>query len=119
MTKGFLKRLATLCLAGVIYFSPLAVNAVNIWANSKFQDIGEGYKVREIGNQRQFYIGNRMGLALLAIDENGDGTFDKLYQNMPFSAFMSGPGYRLMETETTATDRERFEKAKNLLSQKK
>lgn len=116
MEKGFLKELATLGLAGAIYFSPLAVG---IWANSKFKDIGEGYSVREIGNQRQFYIGAEMGLARLAIDENKDGTLDKVYRNMPISAFMGGPGYRLMETETTATDREKFARAEQLLSQAK
>jgi hypothetical protein len=86
--------------------------------NSKFKDIGEGYAVREIGNQRQFYIGDEMGLARLAIDENKDGTLDKVFKNMPISPMMGGPGYRLMETETTATDREKFERAKYLLSQR-
>ena len=115
MRKRFLKELAMFGLAGALYFSP---TAVAIWQNSKFEDIGEGYKVREIGNQRQFYTGADMGLARLAIDENKDGTLDKVLRNMPISPMMGGPGYRLMETETTAQDREKFERAKYLLSQK-
>ena len=115
MGKGFLKGLATLGLVGAIYFSQ---PAVAIWQNSKFEDIGEGYKVREIGNQRQFYIGANMGLGRLAVDEDKDGTLDKTLQNMPISAYMGGPGWRLMDSETTAEDREKFERAKYLLSQR-
>ena len=115
MRKGFLKELATFGLVGALYF---AQPAVAIWQNSKFEDIGEGYKVREIGNQRQFYIGADMGMARLVVDENKDGTLDKTLRNMPISPMMGGPGYRLMETETTAADREKFEKAKYLLSQR-
>ena len=60
-----------------------------------------------------------MGLARLAVDKNKDGILDEVYRNIPISAMMGGPGWRLMETETTATDREKFERAKYLLSQAK
>ncbi|MCF7866676.1 hypothetical protein K9L67_03400 [Candidatus Woesearchaeota archaeon] len=116
MIKEIWKECVALGLAGAIYFSPAAVE---IYMNSKFKDIGEEFSVREIGNQRQFYIGAEMGLARLAIDENKDGTLDKVYRNMPISPMMGGPGYRLMETETTATDREKFARAERLLSQAK
>lgn len=116
MRKEFLKEFGMFGLVSAIYFSPAAVG---IWMNSKFKDIGEGYKVREIDNQRQIYIGAEMGLARLAIDENKDGTLDKTLKNMPISAFMGGPGYRLMETEITAEDRKEFEKANYILSQAK
>ena len=115
MKEGFSKKLGIFGLVGALYFSQLEVA---IWQNSKFENIGEGYKVREIGNQRQFYIGTDMGLARLCIDENKDSTLDRTLRNMPISPMMGGPGYRLMETETTAQDRERFERAKYLLSQK-
>lgn len=116
MKKEFWKEFVALGLAGAICFSP---TVISICTNSKFKDISEGYKVREIGNQRQFYIGTKMGLSRLAIDENKDGTLDKTLSNIPISAFMGGPGYRLMETETTTEDREKFERAKYLLSHAK
>ena len=116
MRKGFLKGLATLGLAGTIYFSPAVVA---IWQNIKFKDIGEEYKVREIGNQREIYIGADGGLARLCIDENKDGTLDKTLRNMPISPMMGGPGYRTMKVETTAEDREKFERANYLLNQAK
>ena len=119
MVKEFLKGLATLGLAGAvgaIYFSP---TAVAIYMNSKFKDIGEGYTVREIDNQSQFYSGTNGGAGRLCIDENMDGTLDKVLVNMPVGPYMGGPGYRLMKPKTTATDREKFERANYLLSQEK
>ena len=108
MGEGFSKKLGIFSLVVALYFSQ---PAVAIWQNSKLENIGEGYKVREIGNQRQFYIGVHMELARLYVDENMDGTLDKTLTNMPISPMMGGPGYSLMETETTVQDRERFERA--------
>jgi hypothetical protein len=116
MRKGALKELGIVCFAGALY---LVQPAAAIWMNNKFEDIGEGYKVREIGNQRQFYIGADMGLARICIDENNDGSLDKTLRNMPVSPMMGGPGYRLMETKTTSEDRENFERANWLFSQSK
>jgi hypothetical protein len=120
VTKGFLKglgmRLEMCTFAGVLVgalYSPLVVA---IWFNDQFEEVGEGYKVRELGDQRQFYVGDDMGLARLCVDENKDGTLDKTFRNMPISSMMGGPGYRLMEVETTAEDRKRFERANYLLA---
>ncbi len=114
--KKLLKELGIFGLVGTIYFSQAAAA---FWMNSKFKEVGEDYSVREIGNQRQFYIGAEMGLARLCVDENMDGTLDKTLRNMPISPFMGGPGYRLMETKTTTADREKFERANYLLSKAK
>ncbi len=91
---------------------------IPIWMNSKFRDIGEGYSVREIGNERQFYIGSYAGAARLCIDKGLDGILDQTLVNVPISPMMGGPGYRLMLTKTTEEDRRRFERANYLLAQR-
>ncbi len=114
--KRLAEEIVMFGLLGAVWFSP---TAVGIWQNSKFKDIGEGYKVRETGNQREFYIGTTCGQARLVVDENKDGTLDKTLINAPISPYMGGPGYRTMGTETTASDREKFTRANYLLSQAK
>ncbi len=100
-------------LVGALY---LSAPIIGIYENSKFKDIGEGYKVKENGNQRQFFLGTENGFARLAIDVNKDGTLDIMYQNMPSTALMGGPGYRLSQTKITPKDIQKFERAKYILN---
>ena len=110
MKLNIKKHLTRLGLA-IILGGYAAQFGIPIWMNSQFRDIGEGYSVREICNERQFYIGSYAGAARLCIDNGMDGTLDQTWVNAPISPMMGGPGYRLMVTKTTEEDYKRFGKA--------
>ncbi len=129
-TRNRLKNFGTNCLLWAIGAGYFATFAVPLWMNSKFRDIGEGYRVREIRNQRlycqivprldrpdpifgmQYYvIGNRYYL-----DRNKDGTLDETWINIPISPAMGGPGWKPITTTTTEEDRKKFQRANYLYS---
>lgn len=115
MKRESLTTLAAAVFAGIVQFGPMATGLL---LNTKFEDVGEGYKVREVCNQRVIYVGKTMGLGRFIIDEDMDGSLDRTMLNMPISPYMGGPGYRLMDTETTPEDREKFERVMYLLDQR-
>ncbi|MBS3083659.1 hypothetical protein J4423_02540 [Candidatus Pacearchaeota archaeon] len=96
-----------------IYYSFLGGQA--LVTKNRFRDMKEGFAVSETESRRMFYIGDTMGLARVCTDNNKDGVLDETLVNMPISAMMGGPGYRLMRVETTEEDRNKFERAKYLL----
>ena len=110
MNKESLKTVGMMVLVGAIYFSPMPVA---IYMNRKFEDIGEGYMVREIDEQRQFF----MRPNLLYVDEKMDGSLDRVLINMPVGPFMGGPGYKLIRTEKTTEDSVRFERINYFFNQ--
>lgn len=105
---------AAIALIALTYFAPIPIAC---WVNSRWRDIGEGYKVNDFSSARRLiYIGSSFGQARVCIDEDKDGTLDGTYVNMPISPAMGGPGYRLMKVQTTDEDRRKFERVNHLLS---
>ncbi len=96
-----------------VYYSFLGLQ---ILVNPKWRDLPESFSVRDMGKHREFYVGTSSGAARVCIDEDKNGTLDRVMVNAPISAYMGGPGYRLMTVETTEEDQRKFERANYLLS---
>ena len=103
----------TMLILGATYAAFLGIQML---FSGKYREIGEGFSVREMKNQRMVYIGTQYGLARVAIDKDKDGTLDEVLQNYPISAFMGGPGYRAGVSKITEEDRRKFERANYLIN---
>src|SRR3989344_5910950 len=85
---------------------------VNAWRNSHIRQLGEGYNVREIGDERLFYLGN----GRFCLDNNHDGVPDATFVQGVIGPLQGGPGYIPIRVKTNDDDYKRLSRANYLLS---
>lgn len=84
-----------------------------IYINNNFtRDIGEGFKVCEVGSWRRIYD-EKNGHFYLS---HKGGGLERTAKSFPIPPMGGGPGWALCEIKTSNEDRERFGRANYLLS---
>ena len=105
--KDKLQTFGIPALVGFLMYSPLMISG---YYGSKIRDIGEDFRMVEIGRTQVRY--NYQGMTY--IDYNGDGKLDQTCKLMPISPMMGGPGWVLMDIPIKNQDYTNFDRAKQL-----